>query len=187
MERWGIKDTIARTLRGEIVHVYDIKVPLKEMVEAYGDTKEVVTETLYQNIHSFPLKDEHGKLQYIVTIFEVARSYQGREEIIKGKEYIDNHWLEAFDVDGAARAANVSRYHFIRQFKKHTGITPYAYYQEVKIKKLKEALCNENRSVAQAFRDCGANYKGRYAELFKEKVGMTPSQYQRLMRKQLAL
>jgi AraC-like DNA-binding protein len=56
-------------------------------------------------------------------------------------------------------------------------MTPYAYYQEMKLEKLKEKLCNKNISVSQAFAECGLDYSGYFSKLFKEKVGMTPSQY----------
>lgn len=76
-----------------------------------------------------------------------------------------------------AGIANLSRYHYSRLFKKHTGMTPFDYYQDVKISKIKEKLCDKNLSVTQAFTDCGVDYSGNYLRIFKEKVGMTPSQY----------
>lgn len=100
---------------------------------------------------------------------------------MKGKEYIEAHWKEEFDIDRLADAIHISRYHYTRLFKQHTGITPYNYYQEIKVQKLKERLCDGNLSVAQAFAECGADFSGSFAKIFKEKVGMTPSQYQAMM------
>ncbi|MFT9078495.1 MAG: helix-turn-helix transcriptional regulator [Ethanoligenens sp.] len=98
-----------------------------------------------------------------------------------GKEYIEAHWKEEFNIDRLADAIHISRYHYTRLFKQHTGMTPYNYYQEIKIQKLKEKLCDGNLSVAQAFAACGADFSGSFAKIFKEKVGMPPSQYQSMM------
>jgi transcriptional regulator GlxA family with amidase domain len=59
------------------------------------------------------------------------------------------------------------------------GITPYKYYQEIKVMKLKEALRDRNLSVAQVFASCGFRYSGNFARFFKMQVGMTPSKYRK--------
>ncbi len=45
--------------------------------------------------------------------------------------------------------------------------------------KLKESLMDANLSVEEAFSACGINYHGYYAGLFRDKTGMTPSEYRR--------
>ena len=102
-------------------------------------------------------------------------------DVAVAKEYIENHWLEEFDMDSIAQAVSLSRYHFARLFKKHTGMTPYSYYQDIKLRRLKEALCNTNLSITEAFATCGMAYSGNFARVFREKVGMTPSQYRKSM------
>ncbi|HCS11004.1 MAG TPA: AraC family transcriptional regulator, partial [Clostridiales bacterium] len=65
-------------------------------------------------------------------------------------------------------------------FKKHTGITPHEYYSNYKLSKLKEKLLDTNLSISQAFAACNMNYNGYYARVFKEKIGVTPSDYRKL-------
>ncbi len=81
-----------------------------------------------------------------------------------------------------AQTVNMSKYHLARLFKKHTGVTPYSYYQDIKIRKLKEALRDANLTVTQAFAACGAEYNGSFAKAFREAVGMTPTQYRKSLR-----
>ncbi len=76
---------------------------------------------------------------------------------------------------------HMSRYHYTRLFKRHTGMTPYNYHQEVRIGKIKEKLCDIKLSITQAFEACGADYNGNMAKVFKRKTGMTPSQYRAMM------
>lgn len=183
LERWGIKDFVLRAFRGETVHVYDVKVPHQEIIERLGDNKEPVDGSIFHNITALPIFDSNNLLSFIVFIFTTSRHYQDRDEIIKGKEYIDDHWKEAFDIEKLTDAVHMSRYHYTRLFKQHTGITPYNYYQSVKFSKLKEMLCDTNLSITQIFKECGVDYNGSMAKRFKNEIGMTPSQYRAKMTK----
>ena len=60
------------------------------------------------------------------------------------------------------------------------GVTPYRYYIDYKIKMLKEKLLDPNLSVSQAFAECNLDYNGHYSGLFKEKVGVSPSEYRKI-------
>lgn len=181
LERWGIKDFVLRAFQGEAVHAYDVKVPHQEIIERLGDNKELVYGSLFHNMTSLPIRDSNNKLIFVVFIFITSRYYQDREEIIKGKEYIDDHWKEEFDIDKIAEVVNMSRYHYIRLFKQNTGMTPYNYYQDVKFAKLKEMLCDTNLSITQVFNECGVDYNGNLAKKLKKELGMTASQYRAKM------
>jgi len=181
LERWGVKDFVMRAFQGEAVNAYDVKVPYQEIIERLGGQTELTSESLFHNMTALPIRDSNDKLLFVVFIFINSRFYQGREEIIKGKEYIDDHWKEEFDIDKLAYIVHMSRHHYIRLFKQHTGMTPYNYYQDVKFSKLKEKLCDINLSISQAFEECGMDYNGKVAKKFKNKVGMTPSQYRATM------
>lgn len=183
LKRWGIKDFVLRAFQGEAVHAYDVKVPYQEIIERLGDSNELASESLFQNMTALPIRDSNNQLLFVVFIFITSRSYQDREEIIKGKEYIDCYWKEDFDIDKLAKTVHMSRYHYSRLFKQHTGMTPYNYYQDVKICKLKELLCDNNLSITQAFEECGVDYNGYFAKKFKQHFGMTPSQYRAMITK----
>lgn len=180
LERWSVKDFVLRAYQGELVHAYDVKVPLQELVATFGGNTEWFQESLFHNMTAFPIY-ENNQLTYIVTVFTTSRYYQGREEVIKGKEYIDEHWKEEFDADKMAEIVHVSKYHYARLFKQHTGMTPHNYYQSVKLGKFKEMLCDGNLSITQVFDECGVDYNGNLAKKLKQKLGMTPSQYRTMM------
>lgn len=178
LEKWGIKEFVQKAFRGEVAELFNIKVPVLDLVRRYSDSG-LSDEEIYQNITSFPIFSEAGKLECVVTIFFASRVYTGKEAIRKSKAYMDEHWLEKFDIEKIADSVFLSKYYFTRLFKKCTGITPYGYYQDIKIRKLKEKLCNRGITVSQAFNECGLDYSGSYSRLFREKVGVSPSQYKR--------
>ena len=149
--------------------------------EARNPHNDIVS--MYTDILNFPVRNKRGRFTHIVSVFLMTRIYQGQADVARAKEYLENYWREEFDIDKVAGIVHLSRSHLVRLFKKHTGLTPYSYYQELKINRLKEALCDNNLSVTEAFASCGIEYHGNFAKLFKEKVGMTPSRYKKSMGK----
>ena len=85
----------------------------------------------------------------------------------------------ALNIDKIAKAATLSKSHFVRLFKKNTGVTPHEYYVSYKIGKLKEKLLDSNLTIAQAFAECNMDYNGHTARQFKERVGVSPSEYRK--------
>lgn len=177
LDGWGIRDLMTRAFKGEKVFAPNLKVPRQEIVQKMSGNDEPLIGTLYHDINAFPINDYHGKLVYVISVFTMTREYRGKDEIVKGKEYIDNHWQEAFDLEKLATAVHMSKYHYLHKFKECLGMTPYDYYQGVKIAKIKEKLRETNLSITQVFDDCGVDYNKGFARVFKRKTGMTPSMY----------
>ncbi len=175
----GQMDKIKLAFQGETVFFQDVKVPLESIVERYG-IRDLDLKAVYQDITLFPILDEEKRVIYVVVFIVNRRVYRGKDEIEKAKEYIETHWKEKFNLSETARAACFSKAHFIKLFKKHTGVTPHEYYTNYKIGKLKEKLLDTNLSVAQAFAACNMNYNGHSAKLFREKVGGPPSVYRKM-------
>jgi len=154
---------------------------LEDIAERYG-IEDLDAVAIYQDVTIFPVLDDQKKVKYVVAFLINRRVYKGKDEIEKAKEYIENHWLEKFDLNEAAKAACFSRAHFTKLFKKHTGITPHEYYINYKINKLKEKLLDTNLSITQAFAVCNMEYNGHTAGLFREKTGVSPSDYRKALK-----
>lgn len=180
INKWGndVREQIARSFKGETVLFHDLQMPIQGIIDRF-ENDELCFDSSFQNITCFPVYDENSKLAYVVHVFVTSKLYEGRQEMVKAKEYIESHWIEDFDPDKLALSVNLSRNHFSRLFKRYTSTTPFSYYKDIKINKLKEMLRNSNLSIAEAFSACGVDYNGNYARLFREKVGMTPSQYRK--------
>jgi len=103
--------------------------------------------------------------------------YQGRQDVVKAKEYIDNHWLDEFDSKAVGKALNISHAHLRALFKQHAGMTMHDYYKKVKVGHVKGKLADRNLSIAEAFTACGEDSRGAFVRTFKELTGMTPTEY----------
>lgn len=178
MKRWGHIGTILKAYDGEVVELHDVKVPLQDMVDKYGDCT-VRSEILIQTISCFPIYLNGEATPHVAALYINTKEHCGREAVLKAKEYIRNHWMEEFNMNKLAAAVYTSRYHFARIFKKDVGITPYEYYQSIKIEMIKKKLGDMSLSIADAFVSCGLVYNGSTVTMFKKNVGLTPSQYRK--------
>jgi AraC family transcriptional regulator of adaptative response/methylated-DNA-[protein]-cysteine methyltransferase len=80
------------------------------------------------------------------------------------------------DLDTLAQACGMSRFHFHRVFKTHTGITPKAYAAARRAERLKRELAQAPSVTAAAY-DAGFNSSGRFYAASSGVLGMTPLRY----------
>ncbi len=178
---YGLLDLIKKVFEGGTACQTDLKVPLQAIRENYNiDNYDI--DAMYQDATAFPIKDSNGDVSHVVMILITRRIYRGKESIINAMEYMKNNWQNDFNLNKLAGVANLSPYHFSRLFKNEIGITPYNYYMNIKIDKLKHNLCDANLSIAEAFSACGVDYHGHFADVFKKSVGVTPSKYREIIR-----
>jgi AraC family transcriptional regulator of adaptative response/methylated-DNA-[protein]-cysteine methyltransferase len=80
------------------------------------------------------------------------------------------------DLDTLAQACGMSRFHFHRVFKAHTGITPKAYAAARRAERLKQGLAQAATATAAAY-DAGFNSSGRFYAASTGVLGMTPGRW----------
>jgi AraC-like DNA-binding protein len=98
--------------------------------------------------------------------------------IVQAKLFIDSNYAERIDAREIADEACYSKFHFIRTFKSIYGRTPHQYLTHVRIERAKELL-EQEESVTEACFAVGFDSLGSFTSLFKRRVGVTPSEYQR--------
>jgi len=81
-------------------------------------------------------------------------------------------------LDTLAQRSGYSRFHFLRMFRDHTGLTPRSYAEGVRARRLHAALARGER-VADAVADAGYGSESRVYEKTGELLGMTPGAVRR--------
>jgi AraC family transcriptional regulator, regulatory protein of adaptative response / methylated-DNA-[protein]-cysteine methyltransferase len=86
-------------------------------------------------------------------------------------------FIEASDeipsLDVLAKRSGYSRFHFLRMFRDHTGLTPRSYAEGVRARRLHTALADGNR-VIDAVAEAGFGSESRVYERTSSLLGMTP-------------
>ena len=83
---------------------------------------------------------------------------------------------QAPDLAALAQAAGLSPHYFQRLFKAVAGVTPKAYAQLVRARRMHAEL-ERSDSVTSAMYDAGFNSSGRFYAQSAERLGMTPSDF----------
>ena len=99
------------------------------------------------------------------------------ETVIGIRDFIDNNYDNDLNLDLLSRLRFISKFHLIRLFKKHYGLTPRQYLIDKRIAKSKEKLKN-GLSVTETCFSVGFESLGSFSTLFKAKTGKSPSEFQ---------
>ena len=81
---------------------------------------------------------------------------------------------EAPSLEALAAAAGYSPHHFHRLFRRSTGVTPAAYYRNLRARRAEEALAAGGR-ITDAIYDAGYSGPARFYAEAGRRLGMTPS------------
>jgi AraC family transcriptional regulator of adaptative response/methylated-DNA-[protein]-cysteine methyltransferase len=85
---------------------------------------------------------------------------------------------EVPSLDALANRSGFSKFHFLRMFRDHTGLTPRSYAEGVRARRLHAALANGER-VADAVAGAGFGSESRVYEKTGPLLGMTPGSARR--------
>jgi AraC-like DNA-binding protein len=96
----------------------------------------------------------------------------------KVKDMIQARCAQVLTLDEMAAQACMSRYHFVRAFKRTVGMTPHAWQVDQRIQRAR-ALLDQGMGLAEAALQLGFADQSHFQRAFKQRVAATPGQYQR--------
>lgn len=97
--------------------------------------------------------------------------------IMKVVCHIESNYQKGISLDQMASLASMSKYHFVRLFKRETGMSPVRYLKFVRIQRAKELLKRADLSVFSAALRVGFQDVSNFNKNFKNIEGCTPSQF----------
>ena len=105
---------------------------------------------------------------------------QYQERLNQFIAYLQEHYREKLKMGELMAQIPLSKYHFIRLFKKYTGFSPYGFLVNYRIHDSKRLLQGTDLSVKEIAYQVGFNDVNNYIREFKKLVGTTPAQYRKL-------
>ena len=108
-----------------------------------------------------------------------ARDQRIPDEAQAMKRFIDNHYQQNLSMDEISASIYRSNDYSNKLFKRYYGITPYAYYLDIKMANAKSLLQRTSLSIKQIADRLGYKSDQYFSKQFHKYVGMTASQYRR--------
>ncbi|MBO7069140.1 MAG: helix-turn-helix domain-containing protein [Bacteroidaceae bacterium] len=116
-------------------------------------------------------------LSYDITSSQAEK--ETTEDIHQALLYIHNHFHEDIRSEDVARAINWGYSHFRKVFLQQTGMTPYQYIQETRIKESKFLLLNTTKALKEIAYEVGFNNPDYFSTAFRRITGVSPLSFRK--------
>ena len=101
----------------------------------------------------------------------------------RGRLYLEERYAESADIHGAAGAAGLSYYHFIRQFRRYYGYAPKEYLTKIRIGHAKHHLLHSDMPIAEVADSAGFGSYNAFLHSFLQNDGCSPTLYSKLWKR----
>jgi AraC family transcriptional regulator len=91
--------------------------------------------------------------------------------------HIEIHAAEPLDLTTLAAVACMSKYHFLRSFRRSTGVTPHQYLLGLRLRRAAQQLCNSTAPVSSIAFDAGFGDLSTFNAGFRAQFGASPGHF----------
>lgn len=103
----------------------------------------------------------------------------GQDAVSAVCHYIEENLDKEINIDMLAELVHLSKFYFIRLFKKYMGVSPYRYVQISRINRAKELLISSDYRINEISDMTGFANPTRFTKLFTEMTGSTPTKFRK--------
>lgn len=103
--------------------------------------------------------------------------HDSADDILTAVKYIEKNYFNPITLDDIIQNIHMSKYHFIRRFKRAIGITPYQYLTNYRINISKLLLRTTDKTVSEISEICGFMDTSNFITHFKKHTGQKPLSY----------
>ena len=176
LARHFITQTFGETLQKPAIHCGN----QLEILDTYQKIFDLIQrqKPAYQQIASGMII----KLLGLLISSKKESNFEGRlvEDLVTtARVYMWEHVNDEADLQEFAKRHRVSYSYFRKMFKLYTGIAPHQYYLDLKIMRAKELIITSNKSIKEVTYELGFDSIHYFSRLFKQKAGLSPSEFRR--------
>ena len=118
-----------------------------------------------------------GCAYYLWEKSEKTKDNSGADSIKMGLEFINNNFTRDLSLENIAKKAGISKYHFLREFKRYTGHTVVKYINILRCEYAKRLLRSTELSVGDVAALCGYENQSYFSKTFKAYTGILPREF----------
>jgi AraC family transcriptional regulator len=138
-----------------------------------------------------PLRSEELALGLIERVIAAMAGHRqspasptGREarRVVEAIRLVEADAAQPIELGAMAKTAAMSKYHFLRVFRRQTGVTPHQYLISARLRRAALALTSSRRPVLEIALDAGFGDLSTFNRRFRVTFGLTPTQYRDMRR-----
>lgn len=107
----------------------------------------------------------------------VAPNGRERRQVAAAIRAIDERPAQEHSLDRLARDAGMSRYHFLRVFRRATGTTPRQYLIQARFRRAAAQLATSREPITSVALDCGFGDLSTFNRRFRAVFGVSPRRF----------
>jgi AraC-like DNA-binding protein/ligand-binding sensor protein len=115
----------------------------------------------------------------------IAKAVEEPTAVASAKQFVQDHAEEPISLEQVVQHVGVSRFYFCKLFKKATGMTLTEYVARVRVEKAKTLLVNPALRISEIVFAAGFGSIPRFNTVFRQYVGMPPTEYRLTLRSSL--
>lgn len=162
----------------EVILNQIVKTLESEQNQVFG--RELFEKALLMEIISYIIQTK----QYVeVTDKSSNKENLGISVIDVSLKYIHDHYRESITMEDLLKITAYSKSHFIRLFKKYTGMNLTDYINKYRIEKSCLDLLYTSKNITEIATENGFNTVQYFSKIFKSYMNCTPKRYQKEGRK----
>ncbi|NMG10089.1 AraC family transcriptional regulator [Brasilonema sp. UFV-L1] len=114
--------------------------------------------------------------RYADCSFNLRRIRQESKAVMRVREYLEAYFEQDTSLEQLAHLTNLNPSYLVRVFRKEIGLPPHAFQTQVRIRRAKALLLQE-QSISEVALAVGFADQSHLTRHFKRYVGITPGQY----------
>lgn len=160
---------------------------MKSSIPYHSNSSAEIADIFEELLTELQSKEKNYKrlaINILTELFiKINRRISVSEHVIPSTEintviqFINKHYMQNHSLEDYADMCNLSKYHFLREFKKQTQISPLKYRANLRIRHAKDRLLMTNDSIKRISEELGYSSPEYFSETFKNATGLSPQAY----------
>lgn len=147
---------------------------IQKLVNIYQETSERrITDTYKASARAY---------EFVMECYRFVKNIGKMEEelpnsVLNALYFIQKHYNESINLEDIADHVRLSKYYFIKQFRKHMNITPLQYLTKIRLEKAVELLRHTELSINEISNQVGYSNANYFNKVFRKAVGTSAGQF----------